>query len=66
FDIGARLRYNINLQNSQVQIFGGVKNIFNSYQSDFDSGMERDAGYLYGPSLPRTIYFGVRVGNLLK
>jgi outer membrane receptor for ferrienterochelin and colicins len=66
FDIGARLRYNISLQNSKIQVFAGVKNILNSYQNDFDTGIERDAGYLYGPSLPRTIYFGIRAGNLLK
>jgi outer membrane receptor for ferrienterochelin and colicins len=48
-----------------MQMFVGMKNIFNSYQGDFDSGINRDPGYLYGPSLPRTIYFGIKIGNLL-
>jgi len=43
----------------------GVKNIFNSYQSDFDSGIDRDPAYIYGPNTPRTIYFGIRIGSLL-
>jgi outer membrane receptor for ferrienterochelin and colicins len=42
--------------------FAGVHNLFNSFQSDFDRGMERDAGYVYGPMRPRTIFFGLRVG----
>lgn len=66
FDMGARLRYTARLNNSQVQVFAGVKNIFNAYQNDFDLGEDRDPGYLYGPALPRTIYFGIRVGNLLR
>ena len=48
-----------------LQVFGGVKNIFNSYQNDFDTGMDRDPSYIYGPSLPRTVYIGVKLGNNL-
>ncbi|MFW5708541.1 MAG: hypothetical protein ACOC12_11490, partial [Bacteroidota bacterium] len=66
WDLGTRISYNTRLNNSGVQVFAGVKNIFNSYQKDFDSGIERDPGYLYGPMLPRTIYFGLRIGNLLQ
>ena len=43
----------------------GMKNIFNSFQDDFDRGAYRDAGWVYGPLNPRTIYFGVKLGNLL-
>lgn len=38
----------------RVQLFGGIQNAFNSYQSDFDIGIDRDAAYIYGPSRPRT------------
>lgn len=41
----------------------GVQNMFNSYQSDFDSGAERDSDYVYGPSRPRTVYFGLKIGH---
>jgi len=43
-----------------------MKNIFNSYQSDFDSGINRDPSYIYGPVSPRTIYLGIRFGNMLE
>ncbi|QZT35942.1 TonB-dependent receptor [Halosquirtibacter xylanolyticus] len=44
---------------------GGVKNILNDYQSDFDKGGDRDSGYIYGPGQPRTVFFGLKIGNLL-
>jgi len=46
---------------SGIEIFGGVKNITNAYQDDFDSGKNRDSNYVYGPSLPRTLYIGLRL-----
>ncbi|OFX21330.1 MAG: TonB-dependent receptor [Bacteroidetes bacterium GWA2_31_9b] len=64
-DFGAKLSYQYRLNGASLQLFVGVKNMFNSYQDDFDSGIERDPGYLYGPSIPRTIYFGLKIGNLL-
>ncbi|RKD91830.1 TonB-dependent receptor [Mangrovibacterium diazotrophicum] len=65
FDFGMKVRYHIHLNGSKLQVFGGMKNIFNSYQKDFDTGVDRDPGYIYGPSLPRTIYFGIKIGNIL-
>ena len=65
FDLGLKLRYNIKLNGATLQLFTGAKNIFNAYQSDFDSGIDRDPGYIYGPMNPRTIYFGLKVGNFL-
>lgn len=44
------------------QISGGVQNIFNSYQSDFDKGALRDVTYIYGPQRPRTIFIGLKFG----
>jgi len=43
-----------------IKLNSGVQNIFNSYQTDFDKGEFRDAGYVYGPALPRTFFFGIR------
>ncbi len=65
-DMGTRISYDTRLNNSGVQIFAGVKNMFNSFQKDLDTGINRDPGYLYGPMLPRTIFFGVRIGNMLR
>jgi outer membrane receptor for ferrienterochelin and colicins len=36
-----------------------MKNITNSYQSDFDFFKNRDSNYVYGPSTPRMIIFGL-------
>ena len=66
FDIGVKLSYNFKINgNTSLQVNGGMKNIFNSYQDDFDAGIGRDAGYIYGPKQPRTIFLGVVMGNNL-
>ncbi|MGM0619689.1 MAG: TonB-dependent receptor [Bacteroidota bacterium] len=65
FDAGIKLSYDIKItENVIVQLNGGVKNIANSYQSDFDSGINRDPAYIYGPLNPRTFYFGLKIGNM--
>jgi outer membrane receptor for ferrienterochelin and colicins len=65
FDAGLKINYTIKFNVSQMSLYAGIKNIFNSYQSDFDYGIERDPGYVYGPAAPRTIYVGLKFGNLL-
>ncbi len=58
-----KLSYSIfSKDNYRIQVFAGVQNMFNSFQRDFDSGQFRDAGYVYGPSRPRTIFFGLKFG----
>jgi len=65
FDAGLKLSYDFKLSDQmKLQLNGGLKNLFNSYQNDFDSGIERDPSYVYGPLLPRTIYFGIKIGSL--
>lgn len=64
FDLNVRLQYNVKLNGAIVQWFGGIKNIFNAYQPDFDTGIHRDPAYMYGPVAPRTVYFGIKIGNL--
>jgi len=65
FDMGGKLNYDIKLNGCSVRFFAGIKNIFNSYQTDFDMGIDRDPSYIYGPISPRTIYFGIKIGNKL-
>lgn len=65
FDWGTKLTYTVKLNGAKLQFLGGIKNIFKAYQSDFDSGADRDPAYMYGPTQPRTIYFGIRIGNML-
>ncbi len=66
YDFGIKLSYDIKLGENTLQFFGGIKNLFNSYQKDFDIGINRDPEYIYGPTSPRTIYFGFKLGNLVK
>ena len=61
FDLNLKVAYNFRLkENVTLQLNVGMKNILNSYQNDFDKGEFRDAGYLYGPTLPRTIFAGLK------
>lgn len=66
WDAGCKIRYSFSFKKTGFQLYAGIKNIFNSYQKDFDRGVDRDPAYVYGPSLPRSIYFGVKIGNLIK
>ncbi len=60
FDMGAKVSYDIPLYRTYtLQINAGVKNMFNAFQKDLDKGANRDAGYVYGPMLPRTIFAGL-------
>lgn len=45
-----------------IRLNASVINVFNAYQRDFDKGILRDAGYVYGPLRPRTVSFGFSVG----
>ena len=61
FDTNLKLSYSFKLKDDlSLEVSAGMKNIFNSYQRDFDQGELRDAGYIYGPSLPRSVFFGLK------
>lgn len=66
YDLGLKVRYSIRINGAKMQLFAGMKNIFNAYQDDFDRGEEREPGYVYGPMEPRTVYLGIKVGNFIK
>lgn len=53
--------FKLNQLDSGLELFGGIKNITNDYQNDFDSGKSRDSNYVYGPGSPRTFFVGVRL-----
>ncbi|NMB49016.1 MAG: TonB-dependent receptor, partial [Bacteroidales bacterium] len=62
FDLSFKIAYNFKPAfNTRLQLNTGVQNIFNSYQNDFDQGPFRDSGYIYGPSLPRTFFAGLKL-----
>ncbi len=61
FDMNFKIAYDIRLgSNAVLQVNAGIQNILNSFQKDFDKGSERDGGYIYGPSFPRSYFFGIK------
>ncbi len=62
FDMNLKLSYDIRMNDGPVlQLNAGIQNIFNSFQKDFDKGGLRDGGFMYGPGLPRSVFFGVKL-----
>ena len=63
FELGIKAGYTFrfNIVDSGLEVFGGVKNLTNAFQDDFDTLRDRDSGYVYGPGLPRTFYLGLRL-----
>jgi outer membrane receptor for ferrienterochelin and colicins len=62
FDANIKISYDVDIaKNNTLQINAGVKNIFNSFQKEFDQGANRDAGFIYGPGIPRTVFVGVKM-----
>ena len=62
FEWDIKLCYDIPLyKHYTLEINAGVKNILDQFQSDLDKGMDRDAGFIYGPATPRTFFAGVNL-----
>ena len=60
WDLGIRLAYDVHLYKHYcLEISCGVKNVLDQFQKDPDKGPYRDAGYIYGPSIPRTYFAGL-------
>ena len=60
WDVSCKVGYEFSLMKiCRLSVHAGVKNIFNAYQKDFDKGELRDSGYIYGPSLPRSLVIGM-------
>ena len=61
-DVNLRVGYDFRLyKEATLHLYGGVQNLFNAYQDDFDRGPDRDSGYVYGPSLPRSWFLGAKL-----
>ena len=62
FEWDFKLCYDIPLyKHYTLEINAGVKNILDHFQSDIDKGMDRDAGFIYGPATPRTFFAGINL-----
>lgn len=64
-DTTIKLSYFFNLNaTNKVEVSGGIQNMFNQIQKDFDRGPHRDSEYIYGPSLPRTFFVGLKISSI--
>ncbi len=64
FELNLKLNYTFILKDHiKLQLNAGVQNILNAFQNDLDRGAYRDSGYFYGPTQPRTIFFGLKITN---
>ena len=62
FDMNLKLTYDVRvIKQTTLQFSIGMSNILNYYQNDFDRGADRDSGYIYGPTLPRSLFAGLKV-----
>lgn len=59
-DLSLKLAYVFSFDQSNLELYGGIKNVFNSYQDQFDIGKNRDSNFVYGPGLPRTSFIGIK------
>ncbi len=61
-DMAFRVAYDIPLTvSTTMQVSLGVKNVLNQFQNELDAnGYKRDAGFIYGPLMPRTFVCGAK------
>ncbi len=64
FELNLKLNYTFVLKDHiKLHLNAGIQNIMNAFQMDLDKGAYRDSGYFYGPTQPRTIFFGLKISN---
>jgi outer membrane receptor for ferrienterochelin and colicins len=63
-DMTTKITYHFDLiENFHIELTGGVQNLLDSYQNNFDSGPLRDSDFIYGPNRPRTFFLGLKFGD---
>ena len=55
--------FSVSQKNHTLELYGGVRNVLDQYQNDFDTGRNRDSNFVYGPGLSRSFYIGVKLGK---
>lgn len=64
-DMTIKLSYSFNINAfNKAEISTGLQNIFNQIQKDYDFGPNRDSDYIYGPTLPRTYFIGIKISSI--
>ncbi|MDY0781278.1 TonB-dependent receptor [Tenacibaculum sp. IB213877] len=62
-EVGLKSSYTFNLPElkANIELSGGIKNVFDNYQTNFDIGRDRDSNFIYGAAIPRTLIFGIKL-----
>ncbi len=60
FEMNIKFSYSF-AKDPRITFSLGFNNLFNSFQKDFDKGINRDAGYIYGPARPFSSLFTIKV-----
>jgi outer membrane receptor for ferrienterochelin and colicins len=64
FDVNLKASYFLKVaKDFNIELSGGVRNLFNSFQEEFDFGTERDSDFVFGPAAPRSFFLSVKVGS---
>lgn len=62
FEGNLRLAYHFHLSHqTRMELSVTCKNLLDRYQQDIDAGPLKDSGYIYGPAVPRSFYFGAKL-----
>ncbi|NQZ78160.1 MAG: TonB-dependent receptor, partial [Ekhidna sp.] len=65
FDVNLKASHQFEVSDDfHLELSGGLRNLFDSYQPEFDSGPERDSDFVYGPAAPRSVFISIKIGNL--
>ncbi len=59
-DLGISKTFALN-DSIDLTLRAGIENLFDDYQEDYEAGIDRDPGYIYGPRYPRTFILGARI-----
>jgi outer membrane receptor for ferrienterochelin and colicins len=65
FDMNIKATYDFDIsEDFHLELSAGAKNVFNSFQPEFEAGPERDSDFIYGPAAPRSVFISIKIGNL--
>tara|TARA_B110000305_G_scaffold6710_1_gene6664 strand:- start:773 stop:3136 length:2364 start_codon:yes stop_codon:yes gene_type:complete len=64
-NVSVKFTYSMEIKKSKIKLdlYSGIKNIFNDYQDSFDVGKNRDSNFIYGPAQPRTFFVGIKISS---
>lgn len=67
FNLNIKLETHVDFnENFMVTFSGGVRNLFDSFQDNFEVGPMRDSDFIFGPNLPQTFFIGVKFGKFYR